>query len=143
MAAIHFFVQELDFKLSKPRKTKTWIKEVLRRENKELATLNYIFCSDAYLLSINEQYLNHRTLTDIITFDNSDGDNMEGDIFISVERVQENASKLKTHFDEELHRVIIHGVLHLSGYGDKTRKEKALMRDKEDAYLSLRKRLKS
>ena len=138
MAAIHFFAQDLDFKLSRPRKTKTWIKEVLNRENKSLSTLNYIFCSDTYLLSINEQYLHHKTLTDIITFDNSDGDKIEGDVFISIERVRENASKLKTDFDDELHRVLIHGVLHLSGYGDKTAKEKSTMRKKEDAYLSLR-----
>lgn len=139
MASINFFAQDLDFKVPYPRKTKAWIKEVIKRENKTLANLNYIFCSDAYLLAINKQYLNHQTLTDIITFDNSEGDGrIEGDIFISVERVHENASRLGAAFEEELHRVIIHGILHLSGYGDKIGKQKAQMRKKEDACLSLR-----
>lgn len=137
--AINFFAQDVDFKVPQARKTKAWIKEVVKREKKTLATLNYIFCSDAYLLTINEQYLNHNTLTDIISFDNSDGDGrIEGDIFISVNRVSENASRLGAPFEEELHRVMIHGVLHLSGYGDKTVKQKTEMRKKEDACLSLR-----
>ena len=139
MAAINFFAQDLNFKVPHPRKTKAWIKEVIKRENKTLANLNYIFCSDAYLLTINEQYLNHKTLTDIITFDNSEHDGtIEGDIFISLERVRENAAALKTDFEDELHRVLIHGVLHLSGYSDKTTKQKSQMRKKEDACLSLR-----
>lgn len=139
MAAINFFAKDLDFKVPHPRKTKAWIKEVIKRENKTLVNLNYIFCSDEYLLTINEQYLNHETLTDVITFDNSEGDGrIEGDIFISVERVLENSSRLGAPFEEELHRVLIHGILHLSGYGDKTAKQKAEMRKKEDACLSLR-----
>ena len=142
MPAIHFFSQDIDFKLSQPRKTRTWIKEVVQKERKSLATLNYIFCSDAYLLTINEQYLNHKTLTDIITFDNSEEDSVvEGDIFISIDRVRENSWRLKTDFEEELHRVLIHGVLHLSGYADKTTSQKSDMRKKEDAYLSLRNRI--
>lgn len=139
MAAIEFFSQDISFKPSKPLKTKRWIKAVIQREKFRLRQLNYIFCSDDYLLQINKQYLRHNTLTDIITFDNSEAPGeIEGDVFISVERVEANALALGIDFDEELHRVIIHGVLHLSGYGDKTAKDKSLMRKKEDACLSLR-----
>jgi probable rRNA maturation factor len=142
MAAVDFFNQDISFKLTKPRKTKLWIQEVIYREKKELAHLNYIFCSDQYLFSINQQYLKHSSLTDIITFDYSENKkSVEGDIFVSVERVKANAQELKTDFDDELHRVLIHGVLHLIGYADKTKTEKSLMRKKEDAYLSLRKDL--
>lgn len=143
MAAINFFSQDLSFKLPTPRKTSTWIREVISQEKKKLVQLNYIFCSDQYLLQINQQYLNHHTLTDIITFDNSEEiATIEGDVFISVERVKENAGSLETAFDEELHRVLIHGVLHLAGYTDKSNRKKLEMRKKEDAYLSLRKHRK-
>lgn len=141
MAGIDFFNQDISFKIPRPRKTRQWIREVISRENRELGQINYILCSDRYLLSINEQYLKHKTLTDIITFDNSEGEGenqIEGDIFISVERVKENAEELQTGLDEELHRVMIHGVLHLIGYKDRTPQEKAAMRKKEDACLSLR-----
>lgn len=139
MARINFFAQDISFKISRPRKTKQWIQDVLAREKKELVQLNYIFCSDAHLLLINKEYLNHNTLTDIITFDNSEAPGqIEGDIFISVERVAANAKELNIDFDDELHRVLIHGVLHLVGYGDKTSSEKLRMRKKEDACLSLR-----
>ena len=139
MAQINFFDQDITFNLPEPRKTRQWIKEVISLEGRQLSGLNYIFCSDGYLLSINQQYLNHKTFTDIITFDNSDGgEDVEGDIFISVERVRENAKKHRTDFDEELHRIVIHGVLHLLGYSDKSARAKSLMRKKEDAYLSLR-----
>lgn len=139
MARINFFTHDISFKISKPRKTKQWILDVLAREKKKLVEINYIFCSDAHLLSINKEYLNHNTLTDIITFDNSEAaPEIEGDIFISIERVIDNAKKLKTSFDDELDRVLIHGVLHLVGYGDKTPAEKLRMRKTEDACLSLR-----
>lgn len=139
MARVDFFNQDISFKLAKPGKTRKWIQEVITREKKALAHLNYIFCSDEYLLGINQQYLKHKTLTDIITFDNSETRGMiEGDIFISIERVRANAEALETAFDDELHRVIIHGVLHLIGYGDKSPGKKLRMRKKEDAYLSLR-----
>lgn len=141
MAAINFFNQDIAFKLARPRKTVQWIREVINQEKRELAEISYIFCSDEYLLSINEQYLKHKTLTDIITFDYSDGGPIEGDVFVSVDRVRANAEELKTEFEEELHRVLIHGVLHLVGYFDKTPAEKSRMRKKEDAYLSLRKKL--
>lgn len=139
MGAIRFFNQDIEFKLPKPLKTRNWIKEVISKENRKLGNLSYIFCSDSYLLSINQQYLKHKTFTDIITFDNKERDgDIEGDIFISIDRVQENAAKLNTDVDEELHRVIIHGVLHLCGHGDKSPAQKSAMRKREDAYLSLR-----
>lgn len=138
MAALEFFNQDISFKLPNPRKTKSWIRQVIALENKSLEHLNYIFCSDEYLLSINQQYLNHDTFTDIITFDNSeDEDTIEGDIFISIERVRANAVELQKPFEEELHRVLIHGVLHLLGHTDKSPSDKSSMRKKEDAYLSL------
>ena len=140
MARINFFSHDISFKISRPRKTRQWIQEVLSREKQELVELNYIFCSDAHLLSINKQYLDHNTLTDIITFDNSeDSRQIEGDIFISVERVRANAKELEVNFEDELDRVLIHGVLHLMGHADKTPSEKLQMRKKEDACLSLRK----
>lgn len=138
MSEIHFFTEEIKFSLSNAAKVKKWIKAVIKAENHTLTSLNYIFCSDEYLLAKNIEYLNHNTYTDIITFDNSDGDALEADIFISIDRVKENAEKLNISFLEELHRVLIHGVLHLMGYGDKGAAQKKLMREKEDTYLSLR-----
>lgn len=139
MGVIHFFSEKTRFKLDHPRKTSNWIKKVVEKEKVSFLELNYIFCSDKYLLQLNQDFLNHDTLTDIITFDNSSpGSALEGEIYISIDRVKENAKTLKVSFDEELHRVIIHGVLHLLGYGDKKPAEKALMRKKEEACLSLR-----
>ncbi len=138
--AVRFFTEEITFKLAHPRKTSNWIKEAIRKEKGQLNELNYIFCSDKYLLSINQQYLKHNTLTDIITFGNSKKEEpISGDIYISIERVEENSKLFEAPFDKELHRVIIHGVLHLLGYKDKKSSDKALMRKKEEAYLSLRK----
>jgi probable rRNA maturation factor len=139
VATIRFFSEDISFKIDLPRKKILWIKEVARREKKTIKEINYIFCSDEYLLQLNQGFLNHKTLTDIITFDNSEGKNgLEGEIYISIERVQENALKFNTEFEDELHRVMIHGVLHLIGYKDKKSSEKALMRKKEEACLSLR-----
>jgi rRNA maturation RNase YbeY len=139
MALINYFSEDISFKLPKPLKTSAWIKRVVAHEEKKLIQLNYIFCSDDYLLRINQNYLNHKTLTDIVTFDNSGDEGViEGDVFISIERVLDNATKLQLDFDQELHRVIIHGVLHLIGYADKSKMQKMEMRKKEDAYLSLR-----
>jgi len=139
MPFIRFFEEEINFKLPHPRKTSNWINQSIKNENKELAELNFILCSDEYLREINIQYLKHNAYTDIVTFDTSDDPNLiQGDIFISVSRVRENATKFHTQFDDELHRVIIHGVLHLLGYSDKSPRKKAVMRKKEDAYLSLR-----
>jgi rRNA maturation RNase YbeY len=139
MADINFFSQDLPFKIPHPRKTAKWLRQVVAAEKRELSQLNYIFCSDKYLLTLNQQYLKHRTLTDIITFDNSENPGIiEGDVFISLERVKENAKELKIAFDEEMHRILVHGVLHLTGHSDKSPLAKSEMRKKEDAYLSLR-----
>jgi probable rRNA maturation factor len=138
MPGIHFFNEGTAFKLPHPRKTSSWIKKVVRSEASEVGDLNYIFCSDKYLLGVNQQYLNHDTYTDIITFGLSDGATIEGDIYISIPRVRENARDQKVPFHDELDRVMIHGILHLLGHADKTPRKKALMRKKEDACLSLR-----
>ncbi|MEQ1584235.1 MAG: rRNA maturation RNase YbeY [Cyclobacteriaceae bacterium] len=140
MGSIRFFSEDTDFSLQHPRKTSAWIKKVITKERKHLSEVNYIFCTDKYLLNLNKDFLRHNTLTDIITFDNSTQKGIiEAEIYISIERVLDNADKFKVRFDEELHRVIIHGVLHLMGYKDKKPAEVAQMRKKEEACLSLRK----
>jgi rRNA maturation RNase YbeY len=137
---IHYFYEQIEFKIETPRKASTWITLVAKTEKKEIGDLTYVFCSDDYLLSLNQQFLKHNTLTDIITFDYSEGKNeLSGEIYISIDRVADNAAKFKTDFQDELHRVMIHGVLHLAGYKDKKPVEKARMRKKEEACLSLRK----
>jgi len=136
---IHFFTEDIDFKLKNKTHLKKWIIETVQAEESYVGELNFIFCSDEYLLKINQEYLNHDTYTDIITFDSSgEDDEISGDIFISAERVAENASQLKIDFQNELHRVIIHGVLHLIGFLDKSPEDKTLMTSKEDQYLNLR-----
>jgi probable rRNA maturation factor len=138
MAIVNFFSQGIKFNVKNPRRLSRWIRNTATREGSDPKEINYIFCSDKYLLSINEQYLGHKTLTDIITFDNSETSRLlESDIFISVDRVKENAHSLDQPFDLELRRVMIHGVLHLVGYGDKSPSQKSIMRKKEEAYLSL------
>jgi rRNA maturation RNase YbeY len=138
MSSIHFFNEGVRFKVPHPRKTSAWIKKAIHDEGKSLGDLNFVFCSDEGLRKINVSYLNHDYFTDIITFDTSeDNDTVAGDIFISLDRVKENATQLGFPFATELNRVMIHGVLHLVGYSDKTRNKKSLMRKKEDAYLSL------
>ena len=139
MPPIRFFSEQINFRLPTPRKTSNWIKHTIIAEEGQLSELSFIFCTDEYLRNINIQYLNHSTYTDIVTFDTSEESGIiQGDVFISVDRVKENAFKLGTEFDTELHRVIIHGVLHLLGYSDKKAVNKRQMREKEDAYLSLR-----
>ena len=136
---IYFFEEDISFKLERPRKTTTWLKSVIEDQNKHLDTINYIFCSDEYLFTVNQTYLKHNTYTDIITFNNSeDPAVISGDIFISIDRVKDNARQLAVSFDSELHRVLVHGILHLVGYNDKTPRQKVTMRNKENAYLSLR-----
>ena len=136
--AIHFFCEDVDLHFTSIRKTKSWLKSVVHSEGKGLKELNYIFCSDTFLATINLQYLNHNTLTDIITFDTSEDDgSIEGAIYISLDRVRENAEEFNATFDKELKRVMVHGILHLLGYSDKTSQQKKIMRKKEDAYLSL------
>ena len=140
MASIRFFTESTNFKISSPRKTRAWIRAVAKIEKRAISEINYIFCSDTYLLELNQRFLKHNTLTDIITFDNTEeGKDINGEIYISIDRIKENAFSLKTDFEDELHRVIIHGVLHLIGYTDKKKSEKAIMRKKEEAFLSLRK----
>ncbi len=138
-STIYFFYEDVDFHFTAIRNTKSWLREVITAENKKLGELNYVFCSDAFLADVNLQYLKHTTLTDIITFDTSEDVHLiAGEIYISIERVSENALKFNVSFDHELHRVMVHGVLHLLGYSDKTSQQKKIMRKKEDAYLSLR-----
>lgn len=139
MSSIHFFSHEVRFTLKKPRKVKSWINRVVEKEGATIREINYIFCSDSYLLSLNQGFLKHNTFTDIITFDNSeDPSSLEGEIYLSIERVKENAKKYNVPLEDELGRVMIHGILHLLGYKDKKPSEKALMRKKEEACLSLR-----
>jgi len=128
---------KLDFSLKNKRKIKEWIEQVCKKEKKEIAKVTYFFCTDKYLLNLNSKFLKHDTLTDIITFDYGDKENKEGEIFISVERVKENALNFNESFERELNRVIIHGVLHLCGYKDKTEKDKKKMRVVEDIYLKV------
>ncbi|MBO9617370.1 MAG: rRNA maturation RNase YbeY [Dyadobacter sp.] len=135
---VSFFSEDVDFKVVNPLKTKKWIKNASISEGYELSQLNYVFCSDEYLLEINKQYLDHDYFTDIITFDNSEEDNqLEGDIYISVDRVRENAATFHTDFDTEMRRVLVHGLLHLAGHDDTSEALKTAMRAKEDEYLRL------
>lgn len=139
MASINFFNEDIRFKLKQARKLKVWIKSAIEKENYSLQTVNYIFCSDTALLQRNIQFLQHNTLTDIITFDLSEKEGyIEGEIYISIDRIRENAEKFSKSFEDELHRVLIHGILHLAGYRDKKAIQKAEMRKREDYYLKRR-----
>ncbi len=132
---IAFLTEDITFELKEKLKHKAWLKEAAKAEGFRIGELNYIFCSDVYLLDINQKYLGHDTLTDIVTFDNSEEPKMiEGDIFISIERVRENALKFDTAASE-LKRVMIHGLLHLAGYKDKDKAQKELMTLKENEHL--------
>lgn len=133
---ISFSTVEIKYTLKNKLKVKAWIKSILNTEGKNAGDITYVFCNDEYLGGMNEKYLKHNTLTDIITFDYSKEGILSGDIFISIERVIENAGSFNTTFDAELGRVMAHGVLHLSGYRDKTTVDKTEMRSKEDFYLS-------
>lgn len=136
---IHFFSEDISFIIKHKGLLRTWIKNTIIQEGFKLRELNFIFCSDNYLLSMNQQYLKHDTFTDIITFDNSEKKGeIVGDIFISLERIQENAQDFKVKTEDEVHRVMIHGTLHLLGYADKGKEAKALMTHKENLYLSER-----
>jgi probable rRNA maturation factor len=136
-APIEYFTEEVTFDLPEPSATAIWIQEVIHQEGCELTCLNFIFCSDAYLHTKNLQYLQHDTWTDVITFDYSDTpQQIEGDVYISIERVQENACKYRHSFWQELYTVMIHGVLHLLGYQDKKESDKVMMRNKEAFYVA-------
>lgn len=130
------FNYEFNFTLDNESDYSAWIETVINNEGKEVGEIEYIFVSDDYLYELNQKFLNHDTLTDIITFDNTLGDVLGADIFISIERVQENSDVYGHSFKEELRRVMVHGVLHLCGYKDKSEKDIKLMRRKEDQYLS-------
>ena len=126
---------ETNFTIDNEDILSNWIQHCILSEGFEVGEINYIFCDDAYLLKLNIEFLQHDTLTDIISFDNTMGKLISGDIFISVERVAENAKIFDVSFDDELHRVMIHGVLHYLGYKDKTDNEKKAMRNKENQSL--------
>lgn len=135
---IAFQSEGIIFRFQKQRKTATWLKAVAKDEGKVIESLDYIFVSDAFLAKLNKKYLDHDTYTDIITFDYSERKGpIIGEIYISIPRVRENAKKFKQPFDRELRRVVVHGLLHLLGYGDKTPRQSTQMRRKEEACLSL------
>ncbi len=132
------FYSETEFTLQNSEEISQWISETIRLEGKEEGEISYIFCDDEYLHQLNVEFLNHDTLTDIISFDNSLGNLLNGDIYISVDRVKENSETFDTTFINELHRVIIHGVLHYCGYKDKTEADAKTMRLKEEEALTKR-----
>lgn len=133
---INFFNEDIDFKLKGKNNFKAWLKKVAEKEGFRINDLNYIFCSDQYLHKINLEYLDHDTYTDIITFDNSEEEKIiEGDIFVSIERIRENSSILNTLLEEETKRVIVHGLLHLCGYNDYSIEDKEKMRRLESEYI--------
>lgn len=131
------FNYECDFSLENEDVYATWISNVIQSENKNIGEISYIFCDDEYLLEINKQYLNHDYYTDIISFDYTETDVISGDIFVSIDRVKENALDFGVSFDNELKRVIIHGVLHFCGFKDKSKEEEATMRLKEEEKINL------
>jgi rRNA maturation RNase YbeY len=131
------FNYETPFSIKNETMISNWIHSIISQHRFELGEINYIFCDDAYLLKLNIEFLQHDTLTDIISFDTTLGKLIGGDVFISIERIKENAITFAVPFEEELHRVMIHGVLHFLGFKDKTTKEKTAMRNKEEESLSL------
>jgi rRNA maturation RNase YbeY len=137
--AINFFSEETNFKPKQVTLLRNWLLKSIEAENHTLTELNFIYCSDDYLLKINKEYLNHDTYTDTVTFDNSEiKGEVLGDIFISIDRIRENAKTFKTATKDELHRVMIHSTLHLLGYKDKSPKDKTQMTAKENEYLAVR-----
>ena len=136
--AVHFFSEDVLFELPEKLRRKRWLKELAIKSGFRIKELNYIFCSDEYLFKMNIDYLNHDNYTDIITFDNSEKKGeLEGDIFVSVDRVRENATTLKVEEGTEFTRVLAHGLLHLMGYKDKSKEEASLMRSKEEEAIEL------
>lgn len=131
------FNYEIDFNLENEIEYSSWISEVIISERKNEGEINFIFCDDDYLLELNQEYLRHDTLTDIISFDYSIGNELHGDVFISVERVRENADEFNVSFLEELKRVMAHGILHYCGYKDKNEKDEFIMRQKEEEKIAM------
>ena len=136
--SVHFYFEKVGLTLKERGKLKCFINSLIAKEKKNLNNLNYIFCNDNALLEINRKYLNHNFYTDVISFDlSSSRKEILADIYISVDRIRENAKSFKTTLKEELHRVMLHGLLHLCGYNDKTEVQRQLIRKKEDFYLNL------
>lgn len=135
--SIRIASQNIDFELPQVEKVKKWVSQVVQLRGKRVGNISYLFCDDEHLLGVNQQFLNHDTYTDIITFDYVVADLISGDIMISVDRVGENAEKFGVPFEQELHRVVIHGVLHLLGQGDKSDAEAVEMRRQEEEALAL------
>ena len=135
--SIQYCCEDVSSPKLQKRNLNRWIKETIASEGKTTGDISFIFCSDAYLLEVNKQYLNHDYFTDIITFDYVENNVISGDIFISCDRVRENGVEFGTGFESELSRIIIHGVLHLLGFKDKSKKDKLLMTQKEDFYLNV------
>jgi rRNA maturation RNase YbeY len=136
--AIYFFTEEINFELKEKLIRKRWLKSIATEAGFTIKELNYVFCSDEYLYRMNLEYLNHDTYTDIITFDNSEKEfDIAGDIFVSIDRVGENAQTNNQKVETELNRVLVHGLLHLMGYKDKTKEESTLMRQKEEESINL------
>lgn len=127
-----------DFEIENKEVVNSWLHQVIKDEKKEIGEVNYIFCDDTYLHKMNVEFLNHDTLTDVISFDYSEGNVVSGDIYISIERVTDNATDFKVSFRDELHRVMVHGLLHYCGYKDKSESDVAVMRGKENYYLEKR-----
>lgn len=134
---IHFFNEDISFRLQGIIKQRAWLIRSIESEGKTAGEINFVFCSDEYLHQMNKQYLNHDSLTDVITFDYTEEDTLSGDIFISIPRVKENAALFSLSVRDELNRVMVHGILHLCGYKDKTSREEKQMRNKEDEKLRL------
>ena len=136
MPKIQFFTEDISFQLRNKTKIREWLKNIVLENGAKIRELNYIFCSDEYLKQVNIDYLDHHYYTDIITFDNSEEEGvLEGDIFISIDRIKENSLEFSRSFEDELHRVLVHGVLHLIGFSDKEESEAIEMRKKEDISL--------
>ncbi len=137
LSRISFYNENTGFRLRKIKKARKWLSDTIYTEGKNYGEISIIFCDDAYLHGMNVKFLDHDTLTDVITFDYNEGNQISGDIFISIERVKENAVLFSKSFTDELNRVMLHGVLHLCGYKDKTKRDVAVMRQKEEEYLAL------
>ncbi len=135
---IHYYNEDVDFLPEKKIYLSDWIKHVITAKDRKIGEINFIFCSDAHLITINRSYLQHDDYTDIITFDYCENKKVSGDIFISIDRIKENAEKFKVRFKDELHRVMIHGVLHLCGFKDKSPEDKKRMTQQEDESLEKR-----
>ena len=135
---VRYYCEDIKFIFKNKLANNRWLKMVAGSEIKTLGDISIIFCSDNYILDVNLRYLHHDYFTDVITFDYCEGNRLSGDLFISVDSVRENAVEFGTEFDDELHRVIVHGLLHLIGYDDHTPEDQKLMREQEDYYLGLR-----